>query len=108
MLVCITDRNDPSHTVPSEFKNEATYRTCSSAASEIMLRHKVHTGTGVRAVCQGTTAFTAQHAPHTAFKQEGHDCRHRISENLAEHVGTEHFGAELMSTSVGPSGPQLT
>jgi hypothetical protein len=74
----------------------------------MMLRHMAHTGSGVRTVCQGTTAFTAQHAPHTAFKQAGHRCRHRISENLAEHVGTEHLGAELMSTSMGPSGVKLT
>ena len=91
--------------VPS---GKALHRTCSFAASEMMLRHMVHTGSGVLSVCQGTIAFPAQHAPHTAFKQAGQRCRHRISENLAEHVGTEHLGAELMSTSMGPSGMMPT
>ena len=91
--------------VPS---GKALYRTCRFVASEMMLRHMVHTGSGVPSVCQGTIAFPAQHAPHTAFKQAGQRCRHRISENLAEHVGTEHLGAELMSTSMGPSGMMPT
>ncbi len=92
----------------SDIRYKALYRTCSFAASEIILRHMVHTGSGARTERQGTTTFTAQHAPHTAFKQAGHRCLHRISENLAEHVGTEHLGAELMSTSMGPSGTKLT
>ena len=87
---------------------KALYRTCRFVASEMMLRHMVHTGSGVPSVCQGTIAFPAQHAPHTAFKQAGQRCRHRISENLTEHVGTEHLGAELMSTSMGPSGMMPT
>ena len=57
--------------------------TCPTAAAAVMmLLHTLHTASGLSNECQGTITFPPQHDPHTAFKQAGQRCRHRISENL--------------------------
>jgi hypothetical protein len=99
---------DISTTTTYGSKKRPSLTCLTAAAAVMMLLHTLHTASGLSNECQGTMTFTPQHELHTAFKQAGQRCRHRISENLDAHVGTQHWGTDLMSTSMGPSGAAPT